>query len=170
MPAERDMAKRLDLEPSEPRFFELLYTRVCRPTFHVAHYGIGAALGGIAEQPDPALNLEQTGNKGAADALGLGLVTYAAHRSGRRDRSRSARGRCKQLATACRAPITLRFTVTLRTPRRQPITAARVPAKLPGRLVDVAVATPLHLFSGILLAIGWRGETRSIWPLTPAPG
>ena len=72
------MAKRLDLEPSEPRFFELLYTRVCRPTFHVAHYGIGAALGGIAEQPDPALNLEQTGNKGAADALGLGLVTYAA--------------------------------------------------------------------------------------------
>ena len=38
----------------------------------------GFARGCVHEQPDPALNLEQTDNKGAADALGLGLVTYAA--------------------------------------------------------------------------------------------
>lgn len=81
MPNERDIARRLDrdLEPSSPHFFELIYTRIYRPTSHVAHYGIGAALAGVAEQPEPgALSLERTDEEDAAENLGLALVTYAA--------------------------------------------------------------------------------------------
>ena len=83
MPNERDLAIRLDrdLEPSVPRFFELLYARIYRPTSHVAHYGIGAAVDGLVDQDaeDPgALSLDRTDEDDAAQMLGLALVTYGA--------------------------------------------------------------------------------------------
>jgi hypothetical protein len=82
MPNERDIARQLDqdLEPTSPRFFELVYTRIYRPTSHVAHFGIGAALAGVPKPgTDPgALSLERLDESGAADSLGLALVTYAA--------------------------------------------------------------------------------------------
>jgi hypothetical protein len=82
VPNERDLARQLDrdLQPSKPRFFELVYTRIYRPTSHVAHFGLGAALAGVAK-PDTnsgALSLERLDEEGAADALGLALVTFAA--------------------------------------------------------------------------------------------
>jgi hypothetical protein len=82
MPNERDIALRLDrdLQPETPRFFELLYTRAYRPTSHIAHYGIGAALGGVGERRDDdtvELSLEHADEAGAAESLGLALVTYA---------------------------------------------------------------------------------------------
>jgi hypothetical protein len=65
----------------EPRFFELVYARIYRTSSHVAHYGIGAALAGYVDNPETnaeAHSLERLDRDGAADALGLALVTYAA--------------------------------------------------------------------------------------------
>jgi hypothetical protein len=83
MPSERDIARQLDrdLEPQAPRFFELLYTRIYRPTSHVAHFGIGAALARFAGAPDAdfrRLSLERIDEGGAAEALGLALTAYGA--------------------------------------------------------------------------------------------
>jgi uncharacterized protein DUF5677 len=80
LPSERDMALQLDreLEPTQPRFFELLYARIYRPTSQVVHYGIGAAVRGGEPTLDEALYLEYTNEGDAADALGLALVTYGA--------------------------------------------------------------------------------------------
>jgi hypothetical protein len=82
MPAERDIAKRLDrdLEPEAPRFFELVYARIYRPASHIAHYGIGAALTGAQDAGTDrgALTLELTDEQRAAEALGLALVTFGA--------------------------------------------------------------------------------------------
>jgi hypothetical protein len=82
VPNDRDLAQQLDrdLQPSQPRFFELVYTRIYRPTSHVAHFGLGAALAGVADPgtDSGALSLERLDKEGAADALGLALVTYAA--------------------------------------------------------------------------------------------
>jgi hypothetical protein len=82
MPGECDIAKRLDrdLEPELPRWFELLYTRIYRPTSHVAHYGIGSAVSGLTERSANAsewIVLERFDEPAAAEALGLALVTYA---------------------------------------------------------------------------------------------
>jgi hypothetical protein len=80
MPGERDMALQLDreLEPTVPRFFELIYARIYRPTSHIAHYGIGAAVRGDDPSLDGPLSLEYTSESDAADALGPALVTYGA--------------------------------------------------------------------------------------------
>lgn len=81
LPDDRATAIRLDrdLQPDQPRFFELLYARIYRPTSDVAHYGIGAALAGFIADPDrpDALTLEYIDEDRAAEALGLGLVTFA---------------------------------------------------------------------------------------------
>jgi hypothetical protein len=80
MLGERDMAIALDreLELEVPRFFELVYARSSRTTSHVAHFGIGAALGGFVDPPeDPgALSLDRADEDDAAEALGLALVTF----------------------------------------------------------------------------------------------
>jgi hypothetical protein len=82
MPSERDLAKRLDrdLNPAAPRFFELMYARIYRPTSHVAHYGLGAAKDAFEEpgKASQALTVERTDEDEAAEMLGLALVTYAA--------------------------------------------------------------------------------------------
>jgi HEPN domain-containing protein len=84
MPDERALAIRLDrdLQPSEPRFFELLYARIYRPTSHVAHYGLGAAVRGLLDQgveEDPeALTLDRIDDEGAAESLGLALTAFGA--------------------------------------------------------------------------------------------
>jgi hypothetical protein len=80
MPTEKDMALSLDrdLKPEMPRFFELVYARIYRTTSHVAHFGLGAALAGLEPDNPGALALNRTDAAGAADALGLALVTYAA--------------------------------------------------------------------------------------------
>src|SRR5919201_6119099 len=82
MPNERDIALQLDrdLRPKAERYFELLYSRAYRPTSHIAHYGIGAALGGVGERQDDdrfELSLERTDEAAAAEMLGLALVTFA---------------------------------------------------------------------------------------------
>jgi hypothetical protein len=83
VPAERDLAIRIDRDVTlkVPRFFELVYARIYRTSSHVAHYGIGAALAGYVQRPEAtaeAHSLERLDREGAADALGLALVTYAA--------------------------------------------------------------------------------------------
>lgn len=68
------------LQPQEPRFFELLYARIYRPTSEVAHYGVSAAIAGYPANPgDPGqLSLERTDDQQAAEMLGLAVVTFAA--------------------------------------------------------------------------------------------
>jgi hypothetical protein len=84
VPDERSLAIRLDrdLQPTEPRFFELLYARIYRPTSHVGHYGLGAAVRGLQDQEladDPgALTLERVDEEGAAESLGLALAVFGA--------------------------------------------------------------------------------------------
>ncbi len=81
MPDDKAIAVRLDsdLEPTSPRFFELVYARIYRTTSDVAHYGIGAALAGF---PPPnelgEMTFQQLDEARAADALGLGVITFAA--------------------------------------------------------------------------------------------
>jgi hypothetical protein len=81
LPSERDLARRLDrdLDLSRPRWFELMYARIYRPTSQVAHYGLSAAANRFAREPDRMgeLSLERVDEEGAAEALGLALVAYA---------------------------------------------------------------------------------------------
>jgi hypothetical protein len=82
VPDDRSIAIRLDLDlkPESPRFFELIYTRIYRTTSDVAHYGIGTALAGYPRNPDQPgeLSLAKVDEHGAADALGLAVITYGA--------------------------------------------------------------------------------------------
>jgi hypothetical protein len=80
MLSEKDIALRLDrdLEPTAPRYFELIYARIYRTTSHVAHFGLGAAVAGVEPDNPGELVLNRTDPAGAADALGLALLTYAA--------------------------------------------------------------------------------------------
>jgi hypothetical protein len=68
-----------DLQPTQPRFFELLYARIYRPTSDVAHYGLSSAIAGYPASPgDPGeLSLERADDQQAAEMLGLALVTFA---------------------------------------------------------------------------------------------
>jgi HEPN domain-containing protein len=78
---ERALALRLDqdLQPESPRFFELMYARIYRPTSHVAHFGLGAVARGILNRRvDEGLVLDDTDEREAADSLGLALVVYGA--------------------------------------------------------------------------------------------
>jgi hypothetical protein len=81
-PKERDMALKLDrgLASNEvPRFFELIYARIYRPTSQVVHYGLGAAVRAVKTPSLGApLSLEHANEDDAAEALGLALVTYGA--------------------------------------------------------------------------------------------
>jgi hypothetical protein len=81
MPDDKSIALGLDrdLAPTSPRFFELVYARIYRTTSDVAHYGIGAALAGFPP-PDELddVTLQQLDEPRAADALGLGVITFAA--------------------------------------------------------------------------------------------
>jgi hypothetical protein len=78
LPSERDMALELDreLQPEVPRFFELVYARIYRPTSQVVHYGLGAAIRGGEPSLGGALLLEHTSEEDSAEAMGLALVAY----------------------------------------------------------------------------------------------
>jgi hypothetical protein len=95
MPSEKDMALRLDrdLKPTAPRFFELIYARIYRTTSHVSHFGLGAALAGIEPDNPGELVLIRTDPVGAADALGLALLAYAASSTSRSQLFATARRR-----------------------------------------------------------------------------
>jgi hypothetical protein len=80
---DKSVAIRLDreLEPEAARFFELVYARIYRTTSEVAHYGLGALLQGYEIPPiggPGALAIDRRDEEGAAEALGLALITFGA--------------------------------------------------------------------------------------------
>jgi hypothetical protein len=83
MPGDQQVATQLDqdLHPEVPRFFELTYARIYRAASEVAHYGLGALLRGFLVPPlageQGVVVIDRRDDEGAAEMLGLALVTFA---------------------------------------------------------------------------------------------
>jgi hypothetical protein len=71
-----------DLQPDPPRFFEGIYTSIYRPMSEVAHFGLGTALAGYMQGRGPedgaSRPFDEVNEKGAAQGLGLAIVTFGA--------------------------------------------------------------------------------------------